>query len=314
MNMESIYAELPEMSNESIEFIRSDESTPMSSITSKYEVVIRPATGWAGLGLADVWRYRDLMLLLVHRDFVAKYKQTVLGPVWFIIQPLLTTVVFTVVFSQIAQISTDGTPPVLFYLAGLLCWNYFAQTFQTISQTFVTNASMFGKVYFPRLVVPIAAVISNLIAFGIQFATFALFWVYYKAFTDWGANLTLGSGLILFPMVVLQVGLFSLAVGLWLSAATAKYRDFAFLTGFIIQMWMYATPVIFPLSRVPENYRWLIVLNPMTMPVELSKKLLLGEGLATTPYVMVSVVTTLLLLVSGILVFNRVERTFVDVI
>jgi lipopolysaccharide transport system permease protein len=281
---------------------------------SDYELVIRPTHGWVHLNLADIWRYRDLLLILVHRDFVAKYKQTILGPAWFILQPLLMTIVFTVIFGKVINIPTDGLPPVLFYFAGLLGWNYFAQTFQNTSGTLVNNAGLFGKVYFPRLIVPLAAVISNCMAFALQLATFLCVWAYFKIFTSAGPMFGFSPAIVWLPIIFLQIAALSLGVGLWLSAMTAKYRDFTFLSGFIIQIWMYATPVIYPLSQIPEKWRWLAVLNPMAMPVEAIKYMFLGQGLVIPAYLAVSVAITLLLLLSGVLVFNRVEKTFVDTV
>jgi len=286
----------------------------MLHVPADYEIVIKPTKGWFKLNLADVWRYRDLLGLLVHRDFVSKYKQTVLGPLWFIIQPLLMTVVFTIVFGKVARIPTDGIPPMLFYLCGLLGWSYFAQTFQATSGTLTGNAGIFGKVYFPRLVVPISTVISGLIAFGIQLATFLCFWAYFKVFTPTGDTLHLGWDLLWFPLVVLQISLLSLGIGLWLASLTAKYRDFTFLVGFLAQIWMYATPVIYPMSRIPEGWRWVAVVNPMAMPVEAIKRIFLGQGVVEPAYVAVSVVMTVVLLLSGIVVFNKVEKTFVDTV
>ncbi|MFM8657781.1 MAG: ABC transporter permease [Chthoniobacterales bacterium] len=286
----------------------------MLHVSADYEIVIKPTKGWFKLNLADVWRYRDLVSLLVHRDFVSKYKQTVLGPLWFVIQPLLMTVVFTVIFGKVAQIPTDGLPPMLFYLCGLLGWGYFAQTFQATAGTLTGNAGMFGKVYFPRLVVPIATIISGFIAFAIQLATFLCFWVYFKLFTEAGSTLHMGWDLLWFPLVMIQVSLLSLGVGLWLTSLTAKYRDFTFIIGFIVQIWMYATPVIYPLSRIPEEWRWAAVINPMTMPVEAIKRIFLGQGVVEPAYVAVSVVMTIVLLLSGIVVFNKVEKTFVDTV
>ncbi|MFM8886711.1 MAG: ABC transporter permease [Chthoniobacterales bacterium] len=286
----------------------------MLHVPADYEIVIKPTKGWFKLNLADVWRYRDLVSLLVHRDFVSKYKQTVLGPLWFIIQPLLMTVVFTIIFGKVAQIPTDGLPPMLFYLCGLLGWGYFAQTFQATAGTLTGNAGMFGKVYFPRLVVPIATIISGFIAFAIQLATFLCFWVYFKLFTEAGSTLHMGWDLLWFPLVMIQVSLLSLGVGLWLTSLTAKYRDFTFIIGFIVQIWMYATPVIYPLSRIPEDWRWLAVINPMAMPVEAIKRIFLGQGVVEPAYVAVSVVMTIVLLLSGIVVFNKVEKTFVDTV
>ena len=279
-----------------------------------YELVIKPSRGWLHLNLRDLWGYRDLLFLLVHRDFVAKYKQTVLGPAWFILQPLLTTVVFTVIFGKVARIPTDGLPPVLFYLGGLLGWSYFAQTFQSASGTLVANADLFGKVYFPRLVVPLSAVISNLLAFALQLATFLCFWTYFKFFSAAGESFGFSGAIIVFPLVVLQIAALSLGVGLWLSALTAKYRDFIYLSGFIIQLWVYATPVIYPLSQIPEGWRWVAVLNPMTMPVETIKYMLLGRGIVVPFYVALSLAVTVVLLLSGVLVFNKIEKTFVDTI
>ena len=254
------------------------------------------------------------MFLLVHRDFVAKYKQTILGPAWFVLQPLLTTIVFTVIFGAVAQISTDGLPPMLFYLAGLLGWNYFAQVFQSSSSTLVGNANLFGKVYFPRLIVPLSAVISNLIALALQFVTFLVFWSYFKFFTAAGNSFAFSSAIIWFPLLLVQIAALSLGVGLWLTALTAKYRDFAFLTGFIIQIWMYATPIIYPLSQIPEKWKWLAVLNPMTMPIETIKYMLLGQGRVVVSDLAASASLTFILLLSGVLVFNKVEKTFVDTV
>ena len=286
----------------------------MPHVPADFEFVIRPTRGWFHLNLAEVWRYRDLLFVLVHRDFVAKYKQTILGPAWFVIQPLLMTVVFTVIFGKIAKIPTDGLPPMLFYLAGLLGWNYFAQVFQSTSGTLVINAGLFGKVYFPRLVVPLSAVISNFFAFGLQLATLLAVWAYFKLFTGAGALFGFSSGIVWLPLVLLQVAALSLGAGLWLTALTAKYRDFTFLSGFIIQLWMYATPVIYPLSQIPEKWQWAAVLNPMAMPVEVIKYMFLGQGTIIPAYLALSVGVTVLLLLSGVLIFNKVEKTFVDTV
>jgi homopolymeric O-antigen transport system permease protein len=279
-----------------------------------YELVIRPTRGWFHLDLADVWRYRDLLWLLVHRDFVAKYKQTILGPAWFILQPLLTTVVFTVIFGRVAKIPTDGLPPLLFYLAGLLGWSYFAQTFHSTSGALIANAGLFGKVYFPRLVVPLSAVISNLLAFGLQLATFLCFWGYYKGFTSAGNTVSMSQALVWFPLLLVQIAALGLGVGLWLSALTAKYRDFTHVSGFIIQIWMYITPIIYPLSQIPEQWQWLAVVNPMAMPVETLKYMFLGQGLIVPAYLVGSVGIAALPLASGVLIFNKVEKTFVDTV
>jgi len=281
---------------------------------SDAETVIRPSTGWFNVDLAGLWRYRDLLWLLVHRDFVAKYKQTVLGPLWFIIQPLLTTLVFSLVFGTIAHIPTDGVPPFLFYLTGLLGWNFFASTFTATSNTLAGNAGIFGKVYFPRLVVPISTVISGFIALGIQLATFLPVWAWYRYGTPAGAGMQLSWTALLFPPVLLQIALLSLGAGLWMSALTAKYRDFAFLSSFLVQLWMYATPIIYPLSAIPAQWRWVAAINPMTVPVDAIKAMFLGQGAVEPAHVILSVAVTLAILLGGIAVFGRVERTFVDTV
>jgi lipopolysaccharide transport system permease protein len=286
----------------------------MRHVPLDQETLIRPTRGWFELNLADVWRYRDLLLLLVHRDFIAKYKQTVLGPAWFVFQPLLMTVVFSVVFGRVMRIPTEGLPPFLFYLAGLLSWTYFAQTFQNTANTLIANAGIFGKVYFPRLVVPLAAAVSNLLAFGLQLATLLCAWVYFKFFTVASSSFGFSAAIAWLPLLVLQLAALSLGAGLWLSAVTVKYRDFNFLTPFIVQVWMYATPVIYPFSQIPERWRLVAVINPMTMPTEAIKLMFLGRGVVTPAFVVISLGVTMILLASGVLVFNKVEKTFVDIV
>jgi lipopolysaccharide transport system permease protein len=279
-----------------------------------YELVIRPGAGWFDIDLVDVWRHRDLVVMLVAREFIAKYRQTVLGPAWFVLQPLLLTLMFAAVFGGVAHIPTDGVPPILFYLTGLVGWSYVAQTFQSTATTFVANAGLFGKVYFPRLVVPLATVIANFLAFGLQLATLALVWAWFKFATPAGATFGLDGSLVWFPAIVLQLAALSLGAGLWLSALTTRYRDFSVLTPFLIQLWMFATPVIYPLSRVPERWRWLFALNPMTAPTEALKRMLLGAGDVSPALVAASGAVTLALLVSGLALFSRVEKTFVDTV
>lgn len=279
-----------------------------------YELVIRPSRGWLHLDLGEVWRYRDLLFLLVHRDFVAKYKQTVLGPAWFVLQPLLMTFVFTIVFGAVAKIPTDGLPPMLFYLTGLLGWSYFAQTFQNASGSLVNNAGLFGKVYFPRLVVPLAGVISNLLAFGLQLATVLAVWAGFKLLAPSGQAFGMSAAIMLLPLIVVQIAALSLGVGLWLSALTAKYRDFTFLTPLIVQVWMYATPIIYPISQVPERWRGVASLNPMAMPTEAVRLMFLGHGSVNAGYYGLSVAFTAALLFTGVLMFNRVEKTFIDTV
>jgi len=293
--------------------IQSNFDTTMDRPPSQ-TMVIEPRREWICVDWYGMWQYRDLLLLLVHRDFVSKYKQTILGPAWFVIQPLLMTATFVVIFGKVAAIPTEGAPPVLFYLCGLLGWSYFAQNFQSTSTTLISNAALFGKVYFPRLIVPTASVISNLLAFGIQFLTFLVFFMFFKFMDTTGCEFGMRWQVVLLPLLVLQIALFSLGVGLWFSALTAKYRDFQYLSIFLIQIWMYITPVIYPLSKIPQSWRWLAIANPMAMPIEFMKYSLLGTGSSNLGYLAVSVVCTLVTLVSGLLVFQNIERTFVDTV
>jgi len=276
--------------------------------------VIESSTSWFRIPWREILHYRDLWFLLVRRDFVAKYKQTILGPLWFIIQPLLMTVMFTIVFGNIAAVPTDGLPPMLFYLCGMLAWSYFAECIRGTSTVFVTNANLFGKVYFPRLVVPFAIVTSNLIAFAIQLITFLAFWGYFKFFTSAGASFGPTRYLLALPLLLLQTACIGFAVGLWMSSMTAKYRDFIHLTGFLTQLWMYATPIVYPLSEVPVKWRWVSSANPMTGIAETYRYAFLGEGVVEPRYLMISAATTVVLLVTGILLFERTERTFIDTV
>ena len=278
-----------------------------------FEIVLRPDTGWRSLELASLWQYRDLLSLLVWRDFVSKYKQTILGPLWFIIQPLCMTLVFTVIFGKVAGLSTDGLPPVLFYLCGQLGWNYFAQNFSSNSATFIANAGLFGKVYFPRLVVPLAALVSNLFAFAIQVATFVCFYLYFK-YGRGAGGFGMDWHVILLPLLVLQTAVLSLGVGLVMSALTAKYRDLTHLSALLIQVWMYATPVIYPLSAFPVEWRSIAALNPMTPIVEAFRLLLLGVGTVEPLHIVCSIATTAAVTIAGLLLFGRIEKTFVDIV
>lgn len=277
------------------------------------ETVIAPTRGWQFVRWTEMYAYRDLLRMFVWRDFATRYKQTILGPLWHIFQPLITTLIFTVVFSRVAGLSTDGLPPMLFYLCGLLPWNYFSQTFTSTSATLTTNASLFGKVYFPRLIVPLSSVMSGMISFGIQFALFAAVFAMH-----WIADPMLQVGprwqLLFLPLLVLQLGALSLGVGLWLAALTTKFRDFTVLSGFLIQLWMYITPVIYPLANVPDKWQWAAALNPMTMPVEAFRYTLLGIGSVGPVLLGISLGVTVAALISGIYVFQKVEKTFVDVI
>ena len=222
------------------------------------------------------------------------------------------TLVFTIIFGKVAKIPTDGLPPALFYLCGLLVWRYFADCLTTTSTSFTANANLFGKVYFPRLIVPLSVVISNLFAFAIQLVTFLGFLFYFKYFTAAGINIKPNLCIFALPLLLLQTAAVSLGIGLWLSALTAKYRDFQFLMGFLVQLWMYATPVIYPMSMVPEKWKPIFALNPMAPIVELYRYAFLGTGITNPSYLMISITTTIFVLLTGILIFNKTERTFID--
>ena len=266
------------------------------------------------LKLKEVWAYRDLLGLLVRRDFVSFYKQTIFGPLWFFIQPLLTTIMFTFVFGNIAEMSTDGLPRPLFYMAGITAWNYFADCLTKTSTVFKDNANIFGKVYFPRLIMPLSIVVSNLVRFGVQMLLFLGFMLYYYF---QGADFKITWAISLFPVVVGLMALLGLGTGMLISAMTTKYRDLAFLVTFGVQLLMYGTTVAYPLSvaleKFPE-YSWVIEYNPMTALIEVFRYGFLGEGTFSGHDISYSVIVTLLLLVTGIIIFNKVEKNFVDTV
>ena len=278
-------------------------------------VVIQPSKGLLHVDWRGLVEYRDLLLLLVRRDFLSRYKQSILGPAWFIIQPLLTTIVFTVIFGNVAKLPSDGMPKMLFYLCALVPWNYFAANLSATSTTFTANIGLFGKVYFPRLVVPLSVVVSNLVAFAIQLLTFLGFLVYFKFFTAAGPLIRPSLELVAMPLLVLQTAVLSLGFGLLVSALTVKYQDLVYAMGFLVQLWMYATPVVYPLSMVTSSkWRFVAALNPMTAVVELFKHAFLGVGTVRPQYTIVSVALTLVVLFLGLVLFNRAERTFVDTV
>ena len=279
--------------------------------TTHWSLVLRPKTGWFDLHLSDLWRYRDLTMLFVWRDFVAQYKQTILGPLWHFIQPIFTTLLFTLVFGRVAKLPTDGLPPMLFYMAGITCWNYFSQCLNNTSSTFIGNAGIFGKVYFPRLCVPVSVVLSNIVRFGIQFVLFlcfmALFW-------RQGAGIHPNALVLLTPVLVLIMAAMGLGLGIIVSALTVRYRDLQVLIGFGVQLAMYVTPVIYPLSMMPEKYRWVVLANPMSGLVETFRYAYLGSGSFDPLILAYSAGATLVILFIGIILFNHVERTFMDTV
>jgi lipopolysaccharide transport system permease protein len=274
-----------------------------------WDMVIEPHGRLFDLKLREVWHYRDLLILLVRRDFVSFYKQTILGPVWFFIQPLFITITYTLVFGRLAGISTDGLPAPLFYMTGITAWNYFSECLTKTSSVFRDNSQVFGKVYFPRLIMPLSIVMSNLIKFAVQLLLlFAMMGFY--AFK--GASFHVTAYLLLLPVLIFQLALLGLGTGMIVSALTNRYRDLIFVVTFGIQLLMYTTTVVYPLSSVPLKYKWLIELNPMTMVIEVFRYALLGQGSFTALSFSLSFLATLVIAAMGILIFNRVERNFID--
>jgi len=274
-------------------------------------MVIEPHGNILDLKIKDVWHYRDLLWLLVRRDFVSFYKQSILGPLWFFIQPLFTTITYTLIFGNLAGISTEGIPKPLFYMAGVTCWNYFAECLTKTSTVFKDNSNVFGKVYFPRLIMPLSVVFSSLVRFFVQMLLFLIMIIFF-AFK--GASFTVTWYALLFPVLVLQMALLGLGLGMIITAMTTKYRDLVFLVTFGVQLLMYATTVVYPLSAAPPKYKWIIALNPMTPIIEAFRCGFLGEGTFTWMTLGTSAFITILLTIFGIVIFNKVERNFIDTV
>jgi lipopolysaccharide transport system permease protein len=278
----------------------------------KWDMVIKPKTGWFDIPLGELYRYRGLIGMFVKRDFVTFYKQTILGPLWYIIQPLVNTLVFTIIFGKVAKISTDGTEPFLFYMAGTISWGYFATCLSATSNTFVKHSDIFSKIYFPRLTVPISNVIISLLQFGIQFLVFMGFLLY---FIWQGADIQPNYYFILaIPLFLLQMAVMGLGYGVLISSVTTKYRDLTFAMTFLVQLWMYATPVVYPLSIVPEKYRIFAVMNPMTSIVESFRMAFLGKSSIEPFHIAISVTVTILVFIVGLIMFSRIEKTFMDTV
>lgn len=278
----------------------------------EWDLVIEPQSSLFKLNLRDVWRYRDLLGLLVKRDFVSFYKQTVLGPLWFFIQPLFTTLTYMIVFYKLAGMKTDNLPPILFYMSGIVAWNYFSECLTKTSTVFKDNANMFGKVYFPRLIMPLSIVASNLVRFGVQLLLLLIILGYYISFK--GFNPHVSMYLVLLPYTILLMAALGLGLGMIISSLTTKYRDLAFLVVFGVQLAMYATPVIYPLTSAPARYRWIIEMNPMSSIIETMRFSLLGRGSFSWSSLEYSSLVTLVLLIAGVMIFNKVEKTFVDTV
>lgn len=284
--------------------------TQMNEPQQKWTETIEANHSLFDLKLKEVWRYKDLVYMFVKRDFISSFKQTILGPIWFFINPILTTIVYLVVFGAIAKLPTDGAPPILFYLAGVTLWNYFSASLLATSGTFVGNSTIFGKVYFPRLVTPLSIVISNLMRFGVQFLLFILAWAYYLSQGKVQPNIWI----LATPFLVILMAFFALGVGMIFSALTTKYKDLSMLLGFGVSLYMYATPVIYPVSSLPGGFKKLAYYNPLTGIFECFKYAWLGVGDFSPLMLGISTVLILILLLLGILIFNKVEKTFMDTV
>ncbi len=279
---------------------------------SEWDLEIKPHDSLLNLHLNDVWNYRDLLGLLVRRDFVSFYKQTIFGPIWFFIQPIFTTLIFTIIFNKLANISTGDVPAPLFYLSGTIAWNYFADCLNKTSTVFRDNANIFGKVYFPRLIMPLSIVVSNLVKFGVQFLLFFLLMFYYNVIE--GIRVMPNIFILLFPVIIILMALLGLGVGLIITALTTKYRDLTFLVTFGVQLLMYATPVIYPLAAAPKKYQLIISCNPLSGLIETFRYGFTNKGEFFSSAFIFSVVTSIVLFLFGLVVFNRVEKDFVDTV
>jgi lipopolysaccharide transport system permease protein len=284
------------------------------NITDDWLYIISSRRKIIDFNFKEVWRYRDLLMLFVKRDIVTVYKQTVLGPLWYLIEPLFTSLIFTLIFNNVANISTGNVPPFLFNLAGITIWNYFKVCLMSTSNTFAANAGIFGKVYFPRIIVPLSVVISNLLKFGIQLLVFGGFYIYYY---NQGALISLNSYTFLFPIMVLIMALLGLGLGMIISALVTKYRDLKILIGFGLQLLMYLSAVMYPVAFFVEklpDYAWIVKYNPLTFVIETVRYLLLNTGVFNLQMFVYTLVVTLIILIFGIIVFNRTEKSFIDTI
>ena len=281
-----------------------------NTTAESWDSVIESKHSLFDINLKELWHYRDLLVLFVRRDFVTVYKQTILGPLWFFIQPLLTTITFTIIFGNVAQLSTDGAPKIIFYMAGITLWNYFSTCLTIVSGVFNANASIFGKVYFPRLIMPLTIVISNLMKFAVQFLLFICFVVYFTLHNQIQPN----SWILLTPFIIILMALISMGIGLILSSMTTKYKDLNQLIGFGVQLFMYATPVIYPSSSVPQDYQWVVELNPLVGLFDYMRYAYLGVGEFAISDLVYPSIFSIVILAIGVLVFNKTQKTFMDTV
>ncbi len=284
----------------------------MNDVKHEWTEIIRPHTKFLDLRLRELWRYRDLVLMFVRRDFVFNYKQTILGPLWFLVQPLLTTLTYFIIFGKAAGLAPSGIPAILFYLSGITIWTYFSECLMKTATVFKDNAQMFGKVYFPRLTMPVSIVISNLVRFGIQLGLFLVIWTYYLL--QPGSNVHPSPALFLVPILVAFMGIIALGGGMIISALTTKYKDLIFLMTFGVQLLMFATPVIIPLEKIPVKYQWIIMANPISPIVESFRYAFTGSGVFSWGNLLYSFIFAIVILFAGTIIFNRVEKSFTDVV
>ena len=281
-----------------------------SKDSERWDSVIESKHSLLDINFKEIWNYRDLLVLFIKRDFVTVYKQTILGPLWFFIQPLLTTITFTIIFGNVAQLSTDGAPKVVFYMAGITLWNYFSSCLSSVSSVFNANAGIFGKVYFPRLIMPLTIVASNLMKFGVQFLLFIGFVLYFVLQNQIAPNWFI----LLTPIIIVLMALIAMGIGLILSSMTTKYKDLTQLITFGVSLLMYATPVIYPSSSVPQNYAWIINLNPLVGLFDYMRFAYLGIGQFTIQSLFYPSVFSVVILFLGIIVFNKTQKTFMDTV
>lgn len=275
---------------------------------------ITPKNKFISFNLKEVWQYRDLLILFVKRDVVTVYKQTILGPLWYLIQPLFTSIIFTIIFNNVAGINTGVVPSFLFNMAGITVWNYFTSCLIDTSDTFKKNAAIFGKVYFPRVIMPISVVISNLLKFGIQFLIFIVFYVYYYF---QGAAISLSNTAVFFPLIVVLMGVLGLGLGMFISSLVTKYRDFTYLIGFGVQLLMYLSAVVYPMALIQSkmpNYAWIVQYNPLAYIIETTRYMLLGIGHISFLGLLYTIGLTMVLFFMGLLIFNKTEKSFIDTV
>ncbi|MRX38735.1 ABC transporter permease [Flavobacterium sp. LC2016-23] len=285
-----------------------------TNTTNDWLFEITPKNKFFSLNLKEVWQYRDLLFLFVKRDVITVYKQTVLGPLWYLIQPLFTAITFTIIFNNVAGINTGNVPPFLFNLAGITVWNYFTACLNGTSDTFKANAGIFGKVYFPRIITPLSVVISNLIKFGIQFFIFIAFYCYYYI---QGKDLSLNGSVLLFPLLILVMGILGLGLGMFISSLVTKYRDFSYLIGFGIQLLMYLSAVMYPMELIKQKlpgYGWIVEYNPLAYIIETSRYMLLNVGQISILGLCYTTIITIVVFFLGLLVFNKTEKSFIDTV